>query len=325
MALFFMGLASVFASRALEKDERYKMQPKDLLNPGKVVTNIAGNLGVLVDSSKKVAGKAAHLLVGSSAEKEASRAFFLDEVFNLQPQSLDLNVIGRKVGSGAETILTRVGTRNSPYLMHSASLLLGLGGAVLTASSLLKQKQGQYVGLKTAEVGGSLDNLGLSKYGLERVAQGERLPGGLLAASGVTIMAGQPGMDKPWGRAFQWLGCGLLFSVFVVDRLKGLTNVIDRLKKPVAEEVSEHFKTLEPKVLNLRYLLPEGTEASFGNLRKAYGDFRAIESALGKQGITDWKAAPKEAFAALPKLYDAIQQGVTPPPAASAPAVAALA
>lgn len=222
--LFGIALAAVFAGRALEGDPVLKLdksklkQEKGLKNKSLYVINNMKNSALAVWDSTKTIGR--HIGGLFKADKKAeAMSFFRDSVFSIKPKKLVIQEFVNKDGM----VKTALGFKNNPYLMHSASLVLAIGGATLALSSLMKSKTGQKVGLKTYEAGGSLDNLGLSKWGMEKAvtagSPGAKVAGYLLGASGLTILAGQPGVDEKWGRGIQWIGTALLFSVFAVERL----------------------------------------------------------------------------------------------------------
>jgi len=221
--LFGIALAAIFSSRALENDPLLKMDPiklsekKGVFAKTKYILNNMKGCAKEVGTSAGVFGKNIGKLFSGKTRSEAVN-FFKDSVFSIKPKGIMIQefVDAEGVVKVAKTF------KNNPYLMHAASLVLAVGGATLAISSVLKNKFGQKVGLKTYEVGGSLDNLSLSRYGLEKASMAgspsAKLSGKLMGLSGVTIMAGQPGVDTKWGRGIQWIGTALLFSVFAVER-----------------------------------------------------------------------------------------------------------
>lgn len=224
--LFGIALAAVFSGRALENDPELKLdksklkEKEGLKNKASYIWKNIKGCAEEVWRSGKVIGTNLVDLAKKDKRTEAV-SFFRDNVFAIKPKKLVIQEFVDKNG----IVTIKRATKNNPYLMHGASLLLAAGGLTLALSSLLKNSTGQKVGLKTYEVGGSLDNLSLSRWGMEKAAiagagdPAAKLAGYLLGASGLTILAGQPGVDEKWGRGIQWVGTALLFSVFAVERL----------------------------------------------------------------------------------------------------------
>lgn len=221
--LFGIALAAVFSGRALENDPVLKMDKNKLAEKSGfvekskyIMQNVSGCAKEVWNSAKFFAKNIGGLFV-KTKRKEAVD-FFKDSVFSIKPKSIMIQKYIDKDG----VVKIAKSFKNNPYLMHAASLVLAIGGTTLALSSLFKNKAGQKVGLKTYESGGSLDNLSLSRSGLEKAAMSStssgKLAGNLLGLSGAAILAGQPGVDTKWGRGTQWLGTALLFSVFAVER-----------------------------------------------------------------------------------------------------------
>jgi len=229
--LFHIALAAVFAGRALENDPKLRMDKIKLSQQkgiGKKVLYVLKNMrdcAVAVGQTTKTFGKNIGNLCVKSKRPEAI-SFFKDSVFSIKPKKIVFQEFVNKDG----IVTVKTAFKNNPCLMHAASVVLALGGITLAINSLLKNRKGQKVGLKTCEIGGSFDNLGLSRSGLEKVSTSStmsgRIAGNLLAVSGLAILAGQPGLDTKWGRGTQWVGTALLFSVFAVERLPKAFKII---------------------------------------------------------------------------------------------------
>ena len=181
-----------------------------------ILNNMKGCAKEVWNSAKTFGKNIGGLFMKSKRPDAVS--FFRDSVFSIKPKQI---IIKELINQDGE-IKIATAFKNNPYLMHAASLVLAVGGATLALSSVFKNKKGQKIGLKTYEAGGSLDNISLSRSGLEKAAisshSSGRLAGNLLGLSGAAILAGQPGVDEKWGRGTQWLGTSLLFAVFAVER-----------------------------------------------------------------------------------------------------------
>jgi len=222
--LFGIALAAVFSGRALEHDPLLKLDMSKLAQK----TNVKEKSLYVLDNVKNCAKEVLNTagLFGKNiknlfvkTEKAGAINFFKNNVFTIKPKNLVIQEFTNESGNIKKVVTT---FKNNPYLMHAASLVLAIGGGILAISSIIKNQTGQKVGLKTYELGGSFDNLSLSRSGWEKAAMASspsgKLAGNLLGLSGLTILAGQPGVDTKWGRGTQWLGTALLFAVFAVER-----------------------------------------------------------------------------------------------------------
>lgn len=221
--LFSIALAAIFSGRALEHDPQLKMDMSKLSGmksfkekAGYVLKNMGDCTKEVWGTAKLFGQKIGHLCLKETRPEAVS--FFKNNVFTIKPKAL---AIQESINSEG-LMRTKITFKNNPYLMHAASFVLAIGGLTLALSSIAKFKKGEKVGLKTSEVGGGIDNLSLSRSGWEKMAKGgstsTKLAGGLLGASGLTILAGQPGADTKWGRGTMWIGTALLFAVFAVER-----------------------------------------------------------------------------------------------------------
>ncbi len=230
LGIFFIGLSSIFAGRALENDAALKFNPSTMANKsiwqktGLIFKNMGLCVRELGKSSATVLKNAVSLVTGKigGGKHFVSRTnamnFFRDNVLAVRPSTISFN---EKITASGKTIVETV-MKSPPYRMHVASALLGLGGIALTATSLFNRKKAQKASLTVCQTGGSLDNIGLAYQGLEKLAtkgsMAEKAAAICQTGAGVGILAGEPGVDKDYGRSLMWLGCGLLFSTFVIER-----------------------------------------------------------------------------------------------------------
>jgi hypothetical protein len=232
--LFGIALSFVFSGRALENDPMLKMDRVALKNKkglaakaGYVVNNMLGCGKSVLVTGKEFVTKTSKIFSTDKATRSEGLNFFKDSVFSIKPKKLVIQEFLDHEGK----VVVKTGFQNNPYLMHAASIILALGGTTLALSSLFKQKTGQKVGLKTYETGGSFDNMSLSRAGLEKFVMAQsgtagRISGALQGLCGVTILAGQPGVDEKWGRGIQWVGSALLFAVFAVERFPKAFKIV---------------------------------------------------------------------------------------------------
>ena len=229
--LLDIGLAAIFAGRALENDPALKLNPvimasKQGLDKVKyVVNNMWGCAKEVSNSAKAVFGNTFNLFVPSKRKNAIN--FLKDNILAVRPTTVQFS---EKILADGTKVIEK-GLKSPPHRMHTASLILAIGGAIKVVSSLFNNKTGQKAGFRVSEVGGGMDNIGLSMYGLERTMLGNPLAGIPLAVSGATILAGQPTVDKKEGRSLMWLGCGALFLTFFFDRHKDLRKAFNEAKK----------------------------------------------------------------------------------------------
>jgi len=247
--LMAIGLSGIFAGRALENDPALKLNTAVLASKplGEKAKYLASNaylsMKELVKSTKTTFGHLFNLVNPEKSKKAVS--FFKDKIIAIRSSTLQFNESILADG----TRIAKTAIKSHPYRMHTASVILALGGVILTTASIINSKIGQKIGFKTCETGGGLDNIGLSCSGLEKIQMGNKASGAALAVSGMAILAGQAEAESQRGRAMQWMGCGLLFAAFIFERhhdlKKALSGMKEILKKGTAEESSQLIRQLE--------------------------------------------------------------------------------
>lgn len=296
--LFSMGLAGVFAGRALENNPALKLNTAVLASKtlNEKVKYLASNTWMTIkELGKSTKTTFTHLfnLVNPAKTKAAAR-FFRDKIIAVRSSTLQFNE--SILADGTKIVKTAV--KSHPYRMHTASVILAVGGAILTTASFIKNKLGQKTGFKTSEVGGALDNIGLTYSGLEKIKMGSKASGAALAVSGATILAGTPQAETERGRALQWIGCGLLFTAFVFERKHDLTKALAAMKNiketGLAKESSQLIRQWE---IDLPDAIPKKViKKHLDNIMKisraGNGENEAIEA---KKALADMKADPKVA------------------------------
>jgi len=308
--LFGIALAAVFSGRALENDPELKLDNAKLAKKeglknkaAYIMENIKGCATAVWESGNTIRTNLVDL--AKKDKRKEAMSFFRDNVFSIKPKKLVLQeFIDEK---GVVTIAR--GFKNNPYLMHGASLLLAAGGTILALSSMIKSSTGQKVGLKTYEVGGSLDNLSLSRWGMEKASTaavgspGAKLAGYLLGASGLTILAGQPGVDEKWGRGIQWVGTALLFSVFAVERFpKAFKKLVSQ---PEFKTLVRQWEVDLTKVYSNKELKPK-----LGEIVKAIANGTEIKDPLVKQIIETAEGVLKKSVQNEMKIKKMAKKGI---------------
>jgi hypothetical protein len=223
--LFGIGLGAVFATLAQEDDHALKLDPqrlKAMSLPQKGV-HILQNMGKTLKSSFQdglMLPKQAIALFGK--DKLHAQRFFQDTLFSLVSRKVALEQHLKADGS-FHYAMKNVPTKS--YLMSFASLLLMLGGASVVASELLlpKQKALHKKALQFEEAGFLADNIGVTRFGLDKLVQskdfGGKARGVGYATGGVVNAVSQfMSLDETYGRATQWLGVALIFLGFGFDR-----------------------------------------------------------------------------------------------------------
>ena len=136
-------------------------------------------------------------------------------------------VFQESINKDGKIIISKVLRHNKNYLMHASSFILGLGGAGMVLFSLMKNKKAQKSSLHVEEGGFLVDNLGMTKYGLDKVTTGTKGSGSSYAVGGIINAVSQfMGIDNKNGRAMQWLGIALVFLGFSIDRGKTLKKML---------------------------------------------------------------------------------------------------
>jgi len=147
--------------------------------------------------------------------------------------------------------------------MHAASFTLAVGGVGVILSSLFNQKKTQKGSLVVEEGGFLFDNLGMTKFGLDKLTTGGKSSGTSFAIGGIINAISQfLGLDNKDGRALQWLGIAGVFLGFSIDRGKHLkdTLALEKERSELTHVVREWKLDLTKVVSNkkeLKQLLKE--------------------------------------------------------------------
>lgn len=274
--LFGIGIASVFSGLALDNTPELKLNNFHLMAEkkfSKKVGLIAKNMG---KTTKEIS-----FSVFEIAKNIFKPKFLKENFINGTPRTI---VFQESINKEGKVIISKALRHNKNYLMHASSFTLGLGGAGVILFSLIKNKNAQKKSLHAEEGGFLFDNLGMTKYGIDKFTTGTKGAGSSYAIGGVINSASQfMGIDNKNGRAMQWLGIALVFLGFSADRGKTLkktlanskhrgelTDVVRQWKFDISkiEEVnnSKDFKKLLKELKNGEKV----TNKNFNNIEKVF-------------------------------------------------------
>lgn len=221
--LFGIGIASIFSGLALDNTPELKLNPFQLMaekDLSKKVSLVAKNM---VRTSKEIS-----VSIFEIAKNIHKPKFLKENFLQGSPRTV---VFQEAINKDGKVIISKALRHNKNYLMHAASFTLGLGGMGVVLFSLLNNKKAQKSSLYAEEGGFLFDNLGMTKYGLDKLTTGSKGSGTSYAIGGVINSVSQlMGLDNKNGRAMQWLGIALVFMGFSVDRGKTLKKSLANSK-----------------------------------------------------------------------------------------------
>ena len=260
--IFGFGLALINLARVLDSNPEFKIN-RDKFNSGskkektKLVTdNMVHTLKELGISTKTIFKNLFGIF--SSKHKE-SLNFFKEKMFSFKPAFL---VLQEQLTKEGKVVLNHVPV-NNPYLMHAAALGLTISSLSLIATNLLHKPKAEKASLRGYGVSNGIDNIALSKWGIEKFIGANNLSGkmsgGAFAVAGASLLTGQAGIDKNWGRGLMWNGIGIILLGFSAQT--GATVLSALKRKTVSPVVVREWKiALKNKVFNKK-LLQESEDA----------------------------------------------------------------
>lgn len=237
--LFGIGIATIFSSLAIENTPELMLNKKLLrekkslfAKAGVILKNMQSVVKEVCISCATLAKNASFLVVPGKHSKAVK--FFKDNIFSSNPKSI---VFQELVDKNGKVFIGNKMNMPKNYLLHSASAILGLGGAGVVLFSLLDNKKAQKKSFVVEEAGFLADNVGMTKFGADKLSLARSFTdtaGGVGYTIGGVINAASQfmGLDNKQGRAAQWLGIGLVFAGFGVDRFRHLKNIIKNNKAP---------------------------------------------------------------------------------------------
>lgn len=230
--LFGVGIASIFSGLAL------KSNPELLLNKKKLNAeeSFSGKVKLIRDNVKlslrEVGNSCTGLIKNAfmlfTPQRRDAFAFFRENVFSINPKSI---VFKELVNKDGKVFIEKSVKVPKNYLMHAASAVLTLGGLGVVLFSLTNSNKAQKGSLDVEEAGFFTDNISMTKYGIDHLSVAKNsidsvggtgfFAGGIL--NGISQIIG---LDNKQGRAMQWLGIGLVFLGFGIERGKHLKDVL---------------------------------------------------------------------------------------------------
>ena len=220
--IFGIGIASIFSALALDNTPELKLNPLHLLAESNLL-----NKSKMVATNLKNTGKEMLTSVNEIVKNIYKPSFLKENFLSGTPKTL---VFEEHINKEGIVKISKMLRHNKNYLMHAASFTLGIGGIALTISSLFQSKfakKAQKVSLKAEEGGFLFDNMGMTRYGVDKLSTGGKAAGIPFAVGGVVNAVSQfMQIDNKEGRAMQWAGISLVFLGFSVDRGKFLKKAL---------------------------------------------------------------------------------------------------
>lgn len=274
--LFGIGIASIFSGLALENTPKLKLNYYKLM-----AAEGFSQKAKLIGQNMKMTMKEIFSSVSAVAKNIYKPKFIKEAFLKGTPDTVVFKEAINK--NGKASIIERALRHDRNYMMHAASFTLGMGGLGIILASIFNQKKVQKAGLVVEEGGFLFDNLGMTRFGLDKLTTGSKAAGSNFAIGGVINAISQfMGLDNKDGRAMQWLGIALVFAGFGIDRGKFLKKTLAGLKqRPELQDVVREWKIDLSKVFKdkneLKTLLKELKKGNVTNIK-----FKAFDSAFKK-------------------------------------------
>ncbi len=254
--LFGIGIASIFSGLALENTPELLLD-KNKFKAAKTLSAKTALVFQNIKSSLNEVGKSCFELVKNILflfiPKQHNKAvnFFRENIFSFTPKSV---IFKESINKDGKVFIEKMLKRPKNYLMHAASVILALGGTGVVLFSLINNKKAQKNSLAAEEAGFFADNIGMTRYGVDKLSIAKSLKdnvGGVSYTTGGIINGVSQiiGLDNKQGRAAQWLGIGLVFIGYGFDRAKHLKKVIKNNKFP--KEITETARQWEVDLTNI--------------------------------------------------------------------------
>jgi hypothetical protein len=234
--LFGIGIASIFAGLALDNTPNLKLNEFELMAEKKRLKKAKIYLKNMLTTGKEIG-----LSIFQIARNIFNPKWIKENILQGSPKTV---VFSEAINKDGKVILTKMLRHNKNYLMHASSFTLGLGGFGLIISNLLNKKKAERASLQVEEAGFLFDNVGMTRYGLDKLTNGSKSSGIGYAIGGIINAISQIiGIDNKDGRALQWLGIGIVFMGYTVDRGKHLKEALKLTKqRPELTRVIREWK-----------------------------------------------------------------------------------
>lgn len=222
--LFGIGIASVFAGLALDNTPELKLNDLDLM----AAKGFSAKSELIWQNTKSIAKEIGTSIV-QIVKNIFNPKFYKENFFQIKPKMI---VFSEKVNKEGKIIIERSLRHNKNYLTHAASFTLAIGGLGLVITKLLNLNKAQRASLGVEEGGFVFDNLGMTRYGLDKLTTNGRSAGASFAIGGAINAVSQfIGLDNKEGRALQWFGISGVFLGFAIDRGKHLKEMLKLAKE----------------------------------------------------------------------------------------------
>lgn len=222
--LFGIGMASIFAGMALDNTPVLKMNEFDFMASKNWKEKSHLVVKNMLDTAKEISSS-----IFEIAKNSYKWDFWKENILKITPTTV---VFSEKIDKDGIISLSKELRHNKNYLMHAASFTLALGGLGIILSTALNQKKAQKTGLRVEEGGFLFDNLGITKYGIDKFTTNGKSSGASYAVGGVINAISQVvGIDNKEGRALQWLGIAGVFLGYSIDRGRNLRKTMQNSKQ----------------------------------------------------------------------------------------------
>lgn len=289
LGLFGIALGAMNLSRILEDDARFVIDKVKFSNYNTkqklsyIGKNLKDTFKELIVSTRELTKQTGRLF---DKKTKADAVQFMKEAFVKESPSSFILQESMNLKKGV-----KIGTKvlKNPILMHTATVILGVGSIGLMVFDVLKSKLGQKVSTRAYNVGNAADNVALAKWGSAEVrySGGNALKatqGRFFQLAGATILASQPGIDRKSGRAINWIGVGSIMAGFTFLHINNLKKAAKELSKsPEVNQLMRQWK------LNVRQMF--GSDIT--NLAKGA---KPLEKAKLSNLFNMFKEKPKTQF-----------------------------
>lgn len=264
--LFGIGIASIFASMALDNTPELKLNELQVMAEKSPIKKLGIYGNNMLLTAKEISSS-----IFQISKNIFNPQFFKENIFQLTPNTV---VFREEINKNGEIVFSKMLRHNKNYLMHASSFTLGVGGVGIILSSLLNKKKAQKASLAVEEGGFLFDNIGITRYGLDKLTTGGKSAGISYAIGGVINAVSQfMGIDNKEGRAMQWLGISGVFLGYAIDRGKTLRHALKMSKfRPELTSVVREWK------LDLSRLIKDKVE-----LKKLLGELKSNTATTNKK------------------------------------------
>jgi hypothetical protein len=139
-------------------------------------------------------------------------------------------------------------------------------------SNMLKMHKTEKASLRGYGVSNGIDNISLSKWGVEKFVNSPsasgKVTGGAFTLAGLSLLSGQAGIDRDWGRGLMWNGIGIILAgmgleaggrVLASLKNKSVNPVLVREWKVLAENTVLNKKLVKEIESKIAEAIPENS------------------------------------------------------------------